>query len=333
MSRRLPVYVLLDCSESMIGPGIDGLRLAVDAMLRELRRNPHALETVWLSFITFAGTARQSVPLAALELIQPPALSIAPGTALGSALRLAARSISNDIRKSTATQKGDFRPLVFVITDGQATDDWKSAANDLAATNASVYAIGCGQDVDLHQLGKITENVLRIDQIEAESMARLLKWISGSVQTASRGVTEVAGDSLTENLPVDLKRVDLHKTPMHDGRARQVFLYLKCQQQRAPYLVRYVLHPNGLGYEAKASHRLEGGTGETNGEFSLPTVDARLLHGSAACPYCEATGWWQCGCGTLACMAIPWPPSVTCPSCGRSGSLAEADVKVQQRAG
>ena len=65
--RRLPVYVLLDCSESMIGPGIEGLRIAVDAMLRELRCNPHALETVWLSFITFDSEARQAAPLTPLE--------------------------------------------------------------------------------------------------------------------------------------------------------------------------------------------------------------------------------------------------------------------------
>lgn len=333
MLRRLPVYVLLDCSESMIGPGIEGLRTAVDAMLRELRRNPQALETVWMSIITFAGTARQIVPLAALEEIQVPPLAIAPGTALGAALGLAARSIGSDIRKSTSTQKGDFRPLVFIITDGQATDNWKLGASDLAATKASVYAIGCGQDVDFHQLGEITENVLRVDEVEAESMARLLKWVSGSVQTASRGVAEVGTDSLTGSLPADLKKVDLSKTPKLGGQARQVFLQLRCQQKRAPYLVRYALRPDGHAYEARASHRLEGETAVSCGEHSLPAVDASLLQGNAACPYCEASGWWRCGCGALSCVTIPWPQSVTCPSCEKSGTLTEAKFQVQQRAG
>ena len=333
MLRRLPVYVLLDCSESMIGPGIEGLRVAVDAMLRELRRNPQALETVWMSFITFAGTARQVVPLAALEEIQLPTLSIAPGTALGAALGLAARSIRSDVRKSTAAQKGDFRPLVFIITDGEATDNWNSGASDLTATKASVYAIGCGQDVDFHQLGKITENVLRVDQVDAESMARLLRWVSGSVQTASRGVAEVAGDSLTEKLPADLEKVDLSKMPKRGGRARHVFIQMMCQQQRAPYLVRYALRGDGRAYEATASHRLEGETFEGSSDFALPAVAANLLQGTAACPYCEATGWWQCGCGALACVRMPWAGSVTCPKCGKSGQLTEGNFEVQQRAG
>ena len=333
MLRRLPVYVLLDCSESMIGPGIEGLRTAVDAMLRELRRNPQALETVWMSFISFAGTARQMVPLAALEEIQPPTLSIAPGTALGAALGLAARSIRSDVHKSTSAQKGDFRPLVFIITDGEATDDWKSGASELAATKASVYAIGCGQDVNFHQLGKITENVLRVDQVEAESMARLLKWVSGSVQAASRAIADVGEESLTESLPSDLKKVDLSKTPKHEGRARQVFIQMRCQQQRAPYLVRYALRADGRAYEARASHRLEGETVEGSSDFALPAVAANLLQGTAACPYCEATGWWQCGCGALACVRIPWTGSVTCPKCGKSGQLTEGNFEVQQRAG
>ena len=331
--RRLPVYVLLDCSESMIGPGIEGLRTAVDAMLRELRRNPQALETVWMSFISFAGTARQIVPLAALEEIQQPALSIAPGTALGAALGLAARSIRSEVRKSTAAQKGDFRPLVFIITDGEATDNWKSGAADLAATKASVYAVGCGQDVDFHQLGKITENVLRVDQVEAESMARLLKWVSGSVQAASRAVADVAGDSIIDNLPTDLKKVDLSKTPKREGQARQVFIQMRCQQKRFPYVVRYALQGDGRAYVARASHRLEGETAEGSGEFALPAVDAKLLQGTAACPYCEATGWWQCRCGALACVRIPLPGSVTCPKCGKSGPLTEGNFEVQQRAG
>ena len=77
--RRLPVYVLLDCSESMIGPGIAGVRKSVDAMLRELRRNPHALETVYMSFITFSTKAKQLIPLTPLEDVQPPSLPLASG--------------------------------------------------------------------------------------------------------------------------------------------------------------------------------------------------------------------------------------------------------------
>ena len=320
--RRLLVYLLLDCSESMIGPGIESLRTAVDSMILEMRRDPHALETVRMSFITFAGKARQIIPLTALEEIQSPVLSISPGTALGGALKLAAKAIAADVRKSTPTLRGDFRPLVFIITDGLASDDWTSAASSLKNAGGTVYAIGCGFDVDFHQLGKITPNVLRVDEVGVETIGKLLKWVSGSLQSASRGVAETGTDPLTENLPVDVEKVDLSKTPKHDGKARQVFLHLHCQQKRG-------------AYRGASTHRLEAEAGGTFGKsFTLPAVNAGALQGNAPCPYCEAADWWQCGtCKALACTAVPWPRTITCPNCGKSGNLSAQDFQVQQRAG
>ena len=333
--RRLPVYLLLDCSESMIGPGIEGLRIAVESMIREMRRDPHALETVWMSFITFAGEARQITPLTALEEIQSPILNISPGTALGGALKMAAKAIAADVRKSTPTQRGDFRPLVFIITDGLATDDWTSAASSLKNAGGTMYAIGCGFDVDFHQLGKITPNVLRVDEVGVESIGKLLMWVSGSVQSASRGVAETGTDPLTENLPVDVEKVDLSKTPKHDGNARQVFLHLHCQQKRGAYLARFVLDSESGAYRGASTHRLDAEAGGTSiKSFTLPAVNAGALQGNVPCPYCEATGWWQCGnCKALACTTMPWPRTVTCPSCGKSGNLSAQHFQVQQRAG
>jgi len=64
--RRLPVYLLLDCSGSMSGEPIEAVRQGIDHLLSELRGDPNALETVWLSVITFSSVARQAVPLTEL---------------------------------------------------------------------------------------------------------------------------------------------------------------------------------------------------------------------------------------------------------------------------
>ena len=52
-TRRLPVYVLLDTSGSMSGEPIQAVRSGIDMLLEALRSDPQALETAWLSFITF----------------------------------------------------------------------------------------------------------------------------------------------------------------------------------------------------------------------------------------------------------------------------------------
>ena len=62
-TRRLPVYLLLDCSGSMTGEPIEAVKQGMKALLMELRSDPQALETAYLSVITFASNAVQVCPL------------------------------------------------------------------------------------------------------------------------------------------------------------------------------------------------------------------------------------------------------------------------------
>ncbi len=57
--RRLPVYLVLDTSYSMEGEAIEAVRMGLRALLSDLQGDPHALETCWLSVITFDETAKQ----------------------------------------------------------------------------------------------------------------------------------------------------------------------------------------------------------------------------------------------------------------------------------
>ena len=320
MSRRLPVYVLLDCSESMIGPGIEGLRIAVDAMLRELRSNPHALETVWLSFITFDSEARQVMPLTPVEDVQAPQLQVRPGTALGGALRLATASIRREVHRTTMTDKGDYRPLLFLITDGQPTDEWRSALRELDTRTktrpANLYAIGCGADVDLAQLGEITDIVLQLDKVNADGFAKLFVWLSASVHSASTGVADADPSALLDKLPTDIIKVDLKKVPPHDGRPHQLFLRAHCLHKRGVYLMRFRLDEEAGIYRAGSSHPLAKMSGAAQ-EFKLPAVNTDLLVGCPPCPYCSNEVAAGCGkCKALFCLPLKNPPSqVVCPAC------------------
>ena len=53
MSRRLPVYLLIDTSGSMRGEPIESVKVGIEAMLSTLRTDPYALDTVSISIITF----------------------------------------------------------------------------------------------------------------------------------------------------------------------------------------------------------------------------------------------------------------------------------------
>jgi len=46
--RRLPIYILIDCSGSMCGEPIEACRQGLKALLADLRSDPQALETAYL---------------------------------------------------------------------------------------------------------------------------------------------------------------------------------------------------------------------------------------------------------------------------------------------
>jgi len=333
--RRLPVYVLLDCSESMIGPGIAAVRKSVDAMLRELRRNPHALETVYLSFITFATKAKQLMPLTPLEDIQAPSLPLASGTALGDALMLAAKSIKAEVRKGAADVKGDFRPIVFIITDGVSTDKWQAGAAELKATKSTVYAIGCGDDVDWKQLGEITPHVLHVDVMDTEGFGSLFRWISSSVDTASRAVGDGEDKTALDKLPPAVRRIDLAKAPIHDGNPKQVLIKVLCQQGKGAYLLRYSANLDMGRYVSRGAHPLVGDDALSGGSsLSLPKVHSSQLDDCHPCPFCEAADIIFCPkCGTISCLFNPPPPTAVCPGCRTAGTIGKGNFQADQRSG
>ena len=116
--RKLPIYLLLDTSGSMHGEPIEAVKNGVDMLVSTLLSDPYALETAYLSVITFDSAAQQLVPLTELPKFQAPQLQAAGCTALGGALALLAQRIDTEVTTTTAEQKGDWRPLVFIMTDG-----------------------------------------------------------------------------------------------------------------------------------------------------------------------------------------------------------------------
>lgn len=60
--RRLPVYILIDISSSMRGEPIEAVKAGINTLLNSLCQDPYALETVWLSLITYNSKAEQILP-------------------------------------------------------------------------------------------------------------------------------------------------------------------------------------------------------------------------------------------------------------------------------
>ncbi len=209
--RRLPVYLLLDTSGSMAGEPIEALKNGVQVMISSLRQNPQAIETAYISVITFDSTARQIIPLTDLASFQMVDIRATGTTALGEALRLVSTKIDTEVAKTTAEQKGDWKPLVFIMTDGIPTDDWQSGMAEYKKRKvAYTVACGAGSGADTTILKQITDNVVGLDTADSQSISKFFTWVTASIGVSSTRI-EDTGKEVTglNELPPPPKELNI----------------------------------------------------------------------------------------------------------------------------
>ena len=187
----------MDTSGSMNGEPIEAVKNGVQVMISSLRQDPQAIETAYISIITFDSTARQLVPLTDLASFQMVDLKVTGTTALGEALQLLSNCIDREVARTTTEQKGDWKPLVFIMTDGIPTDNWQNGLTEFRKRKtAFTVACAAGHKADNQVLKQITENVVSLDTADAHSISRFFAWVSASIGVTSTRI-EDAGKEIT----------------------------------------------------------------------------------------------------------------------------------------
>ena len=341
--RRLPVYLVIDCSESMAGPALDAVQNGLEILLNELRGDPSALETVWLSLITFSNRAKVITPLTDICEFQRPKLILGSGTSLGVALDLLAERLKAEIIVQTAQRKGDWKPIVFIMTDGNPTDTWFTAADNfktkITGKKANVIVVACGPDVDISNLKRISPTVLAFKNPNEPSFKEFFRWVSQSVNTTSARCTtgQEASDALPRIPPTMEIAADGLQVPMQS----HVFLLCRCAQTKGIYVARFDRIPEeALGdlrqtelvdlsknreyFCGAASHPV------TDFELDAPTETFKLsvpsdsLLGLPACPHCGSEFLAMCAsCQRLLCVREAG--NQRCPWCGSTGSYEKTE--------
>ncbi|KZK79086.1 von Willebrand factor type A domain protein [Pseudovibrio sp. W64] len=211
--RRLPVYLLLDTSGSMMGEPIEAVRNGVDLLHATLIQDPYALETAYLSVITFDSEANQLTPLTELAEFQVPQLKVKGTTSFGNALSLAADCIEREVQKSTADTKGDWKPLVFIMTDGAPTDDWQKGLDRFRQVKCgNIIACAAGPHADTKILKQVAEVVVHLETADTAAIKVFFEWVSGSIANTSKKIDLTKSDADgPHDLPPPPKEISLVK--------------------------------------------------------------------------------------------------------------------------
>lgn len=325
--RRLPVFFVLDCSESMAGDNLNKMENGLQAIVRTLRTDPHALETVYISVIAFAGIAKTIAPLVEVVSFYPPRLPLGGGTSLGIALEMLMVEIDKAVIKTTADRKGDWKPIVYLFTDGRPTDNPNFAIdrwNAQYAKKANLIAIGLGKSADFSVLKRLTENVIVFEDADDGDFMKFINWVTASVVAQSKSVGDGSDESVLPILDETVMRL-VKEPPTQQVDEACVTLVGRCQKTRKPYIMKYDRVNQDLSthefkmqvscFEISGCYPLEEeyfAWSDTNAADLK--VNTSELVGSPGCPHCgNAMAFAVCSCGKLMC--INSAEDAVCPWC------------------
>lgn len=332
--RRLPIYFVLDVSESMAGMPLECMQEGLNRLIRALRTDPYALETVYISIIAFAGRVKTLLPLTELFAFYPPQLPLGAGTAIGAALDYTATVITQEVQTHCAEHKGDYQPIVYFISDGSATDNARAAIErwrENIGCRVKLIAVGIGKHADLSVFRPISEEILRLENTGEEDFKRFVDWISQSVSAQSRSVgTGASADKLSLEKAQHYDVLKVIYDEIDAGAIDEHFVLLngQCSTNKRPYLLKYERielpaeicrqYPDlpDIVYDYRYACALNDDYDEwSDKRLNFNTINVKALLGGGGCPHC-ANRYTLALCSECSqLMCIPGAGKTRCPNC------------------
>ncbi len=184
---RCACVLLLDVSGSMSGRAIDALNDGLRAFAADLGTDPLARQRVEVAVVTFGGDGVRVVhDFATAGQFEPSRLKAGGGTPMGAAIVQGLELV--EARKVQYKANGIvyYRPWVFLITDGEPTDEWQEAATLVKAAEKANGLAFFTVGVDGANLDTLASIAVRTPlKLDGLKFVELFVWLSQSQRTVS----------------------------------------------------------------------------------------------------------------------------------------------------
>jgi uncharacterized protein YegL len=156
----LPFYLVCDESGSMSGGPIDAINVALPELHHEIGTNPVVSDKTQFGIIGFSDDADVLLELSDLSQVRGlPVLTAKRGTSYAAALKCVKDQIEVDVERLKAQGDAVFRPVVFFLTDGHPSADWRTEYDELVSDqfkyHPNIVAFGIGNQVDASVISSI----------------------------------------------------------------------------------------------------------------------------------------------------------------------------------
>ena len=186
--QRCPCVLLLDVSGSMSGAPIAQLNAGLQTFRDSIQKNELASMRVEVAIITFGGVVELKQDFITVDQFIPPVLAANGSTPMGAAINMALDRIEERKQIYKSAGISYFRPWIFLITDGEPTDDWHAAATRIQAMeerkSVTFFVVGVDK-AKMDTLAQIAPPNRAPVKLNGLDFAGMFLWLSTSLGKVS----------------------------------------------------------------------------------------------------------------------------------------------------
>jgi uncharacterized protein YegL len=195
------LFFMIDASGSMDGSKIGAVNTAIEEVIPAVKEvsDDNADAQIKVAALEFSSGARWLTPSGPVpaDQFRWNHIEAAGTTDLGAAFKALNEKLSSKAFMQEAT--GSFAPALFLLSDGEPTDDWQRELDELRKNNwfkaAVKVAVAIGHDANKDILKEFTGTLEAVLEVyNAAALKKMIKFVSvRASQVASKSSNTAAG--------------------------------------------------------------------------------------------------------------------------------------------